>query len=1525
MAVFFLILILTIHNNAYLYAEIILDDTIVSEQSILLENNEFQINSSHGKQIGSNIFHSFQKFNIEKGETAFFNYSEQGIQNIISRVTGGQSTIDGTLKSNIPANFFLLNPSGIMFGSSAKLEINGSFHVGASDYLQVGNHQFSINTDIQTLSISAKPSEFGFISDETNKHIQIHSSNLSVEAGFSISFVANDIDIQDSKIEAPDGQINIAGLSVNHPIEPSFLAAQEIGNVQIQKSRLITTGKGAGDIFIRGGEICVKQSLIDSQCKGILTPDDTIQAGNSGNIYFAGTDMLFDQSEISSSSLSGENAGKIKLYANNRILFSDSHISTEVNNKSWGDAGNIHIQSQHISFLQGSSITSLTGGPNNAGNIDIEASTIIFSGINSNGYAAELRSSSHSKENDAGNSGLIVIKGDDILFNEGAAIYSETEGPGQGGDIKIEAQSGIVRIIGHNPCGETFTGFYSGFFSESKMSDENGGKAGDIIIQTQSLSLLKGGTISTSTYGGGDGGKITINAGLMSIDGKTDQLLQEARFAQELFMRDNHNEVQQIDASGLYSQSISDFDSAGDAGIINVTCDNLFLTNKGTISTSSTGGGNAGRIDIHSSQSIRLIQNGQITATAKRSGGGQISIHSDELIYMSDSQISSSVSQGAGMGGDININSNILLVNKGEISAKAYNGDGGAIYVKNNHFLKSSDTLISATSERGNDGIVQIESPDLEITSDMVQLANNILNAEIWVNDRCNERTGDNISHLIVKTKYGRPHSPEDWLSGHYPFPDDCNMFQWAAFETFIHFGKWDDAVQWLEKYAYQIDPTKDLSLYCAFYINIAALYQQSGHFDKAIDVLKIIMKIIPKTNCHYSKALFYLCMGDISLSLGNTDFEEFDIDPNYKYFSEYFFEKGLHEAKSDGRPEVKGLAFLYLGNLYAVKGLYHEAITEYQNCYHACELATKSSLMKQLKTNAGINIIRAKIYQKEYVDLITFFNMVLVDIHDLPDSYDKAFRLLAICRLMHTIDDKQLNNHISPFIKEYLSKAFDMASQLNNNRLLSYTFGFIAQLLETESKYAIPLTKKAMMLAQENDQDLMFMWQWQLARLLAKQLNISDALHAYGSAIELLTPSKNIPPNCKHPCSGMLQSFLRGFRGSHLNFEKQVKPVYAAYCDLLLSQNKQEMTLKARNIMERLKSVELADYYQDECMIIKSKEIPEVLPDDAAIIYPMVLDKSLKILLTISDKTIQKTIHVSAIHIQKMARRLREMLQNPYHFSKDRYKFLAQRFYDWTIRPIEEELQQHQIKTLVIAPDNCFRLLPFAVFMDNNQYLIEKYALVTVPSLSLTDFQAKKQNSRKILLCGLSEGIPALPQVPKELTEINRIFPGQIYLNKGFNYQQIVNAFQNNYYNIVHISTHGRFEQNQYRSYLQLYKERLTINQLEKLIQISVVRQAPVDLLTLSSCYSAADNERSAMGMAGLAVKTGVQSVIASLWRISDKAAYEMMIEFYQHLKQTKNTKASSLQQAQITMIQDKIYAHPKNWAPFLLIGKWY
>src|SRR2546423_866012 len=79
---------------------------------------------------GPNLFHSFDRFSVGTGDTARFS-GPTGIANILSRVTGGQqSMIDGRLQSTIPgANLYLLNPSGVLFGPNATLDISGSFHV----------------------------------------------------------------------------------------------------------------------------------------------------------------------------------------------------------------------------------------------------------------------------------------------------------------------------------------------------------------------------------------------------------------------------------------------------------------------------------------------------------------------------------------------------------------------------------------------------------------------------------------------------------------------------------------------------------------------------------------------------------------------------------------------------------------------------------------------------------------------------------------------------------------------------------------------------------------------------------------------------------------------------------------------------------------------------------------------------------------------------------------------------------------------------------------------------------------------------------------------------------------------------------------------------------------------------------------------------------------------------------------------------------------------------------------------------
>ncbi|MDM8567945.1 filamentous hemagglutinin N-terminal domain-containing protein [Thiotrichales bacterium HSG1] len=117
-----------------LNAEVITDGTL--GQNINLSGPNFQITPDLGQQHGGNLFHSFQNFNLNSSESATFS-GPNSVQNILSRVTGGNpSNIDGQLRSTIPnADFYFLNPYGIMFGPNARLDVQGSFHASTADYL----------------------------------------------------------------------------------------------------------------------------------------------------------------------------------------------------------------------------------------------------------------------------------------------------------------------------------------------------------------------------------------------------------------------------------------------------------------------------------------------------------------------------------------------------------------------------------------------------------------------------------------------------------------------------------------------------------------------------------------------------------------------------------------------------------------------------------------------------------------------------------------------------------------------------------------------------------------------------------------------------------------------------------------------------------------------------------------------------------------------------------------------------------------------------------------------------------------------------------------------------------------------------------------------------------------------------------------------------------------------------------------------------------------------------------------------
>lgn len=113
-------------------------------------------------------------------------------------------------------------------------------------------------------------------------------------------------------------------------------------------------------------------------------------------------------------------------------------------------------------------------------------------------------------------------------------------------------------------------------------------------------------------------------------------------------------------------------------------------------------------------------------------------------------------------------------------------------------------------------------------------------------------------------------------------------------------------------------------------------------------------------------------------------------------------------------------------------------------------------------------------------------------------------------------------------------------------------------------------------------------------------------------------------------------------------------------------------------------------------------------------------------------------------------------------------------------------------------------------------------------------------------------------------------------------------------------------------------------MTQLERLVGLFRFRREPLELLTLSACQTGSGDDRAALGLAGIAVKAGARSALATLWSINDDASSELVSEFYRQLHDASVSKARALQHAQLKLLSDRVYEHPAYWAAFLLLNNW-
>ncbi len=615
-------------------------------------------------------------------------------------------------------------------------------------------------------------------------------------------------------------------------------------------------------------------------------------------------------------------------------------------------------------------------------------------------------------------------------------------------------------------------------------------------------------------------------------------------------------------------------------------------------------------------------------------------------------------------------------------------------------------------------------------------------------------------------------------------------------------------------------------------------------------------------------------------------------------------------------------------GNAQSALGLFEEAHQSYQEATKFAAQANENILQGKILLNYCDATFSAGLLD----DFQTRMGALDTHLHSLPASYDKTHILISMGMLLerwlkfHQREPQPQNiaNKMQSLAVQAYQQAVTDAEKLGGSRIASVAYGYLGALYEQQSRLqeAQQLTRQALFHARQlYAPDILYRWEWQLGRLLYADHKLDDAIAAYQRALDILEPIQN--------------NLELGYRTPPENFNTGVRPVYYELADLLLRKaetasdvDAQLLMREAQSTVEKVKRVELENYFQDECVAqyaAKARSLDEVDPH-TAIVYPMTLPKRLVVLLGIGGELQQFSTPVPGKKVNEVVWDFRRRLQTR---PDNGFLYNAWQLYDWIIRPLRPSLDSKQVDTLVVVPDAGLRMIPFSTLHDGERFLIEDYALALTPGLSLTDPKPINWAESEFLLLGVADAVqkyPPLPGVPSELQFIQDLTHGDKMLNAQYSAESFRNKLRAKEYTVIHMATHGEFSSDPEHTYLLTYESKLKINKLQDIIGLGKFREKPIELLTLSACRTAVGDDRAALGLAGVAVKAGARSALASLWFVDDEATASMMRDFYRQIMDSKQelTKAQALRKVQMTLIAQDRYWHPSYWAPFLLIGNW-
>ncbi len=714
------------------HAQQVVPDATVNTRVATPNGRDFTI--TDGGRSGPNLFHSFSEFSVPSGGSAVFNNAPD-VQNIFSRVTGGSvSNIDGLIQANGAASLFLLNPSGVILGPGASLNIGGSFLSTTANSIKFADGgEFSAVTPTPLLTVSvpiglqfgATPGSISVLRDDANTGSFL---TLAPQQGFLLA--GNNIQVNNTQLGIEGGRVDLASIAgagtvdlipIGNTYRFRVPANVVRGDVTLRATEeadtdIVLSGAPAGSFSVTAQNFYNTRSWIEGRVIG------------AGSVDVPSGDFIFDVLDT--------------------MQLDSGFFSTRINAGGIGKAGNIAINTGSFLTQNGAQITASLAGTGQAGNITLNArDRVVLEGFDGDDFNTILSSSL--RRTGKGTAGTITINAPQITIGQGGAIigpsqgngdgasiilnaqtlqildggqiYTTTERAGRAGSIKLNAQDAIV-IAGadlnwpnRDRANSVNVNSASGVYVTATTGST--GSGGDIEITTRDLKLQSGGRIDAGTFGSGAAGTIAIRAG-------------------------NRVEVLGVSPFDGFNSIISAAVGPGAAGMggnLSIAANDLWVADRGLITTATSGSGNAGEIRINApttalvtgyitsqsfgvgnagtlsllAENLSLDQAASISTESTNQGqAGNIFLRSPQIALTNGSQITSR-SSGTGDGGLIDITAQTASLQRSTINAQTASGNGGNINLNIDTFLKLRDrSLLSAAAGGvGNGGNLAINAP----------------------------------------------------------------------------------------------------------------------------------------------------------------------------------------------------------------------------------------------------------------------------------------------------------------------------------------------------------------------------------------------------------------------------------------------------------------------------------------------------------------------------------------------------------------------------------------------------------------------------------------------------------------------------------------------------------------------------------------------------------------------------------------------------------------------------------------------